>query len=144
MSFGGHLRALREGAGLSSAELARRAGVPASTLRNWEADRGMPALPAFLRLAGALGVPVERFAEGVEDPAGQDADPGPTPTRKGRAGRPPGNSQIGQIGRCPWKGMASTPLPARLYAHTRREWPDGTAVPIDEVGLVCRLSSFDW
>ena len=34
MSFGSHLRALRDGAGLSRAELARRAGVPASTLRN--------------------------------------------------------------------------------------------------------------
>jgi transcriptional regulator with XRE-family HTH domain len=87
MSFGGHLRALREAAGLSRAALARRAGVPASTLGNWEGDRGMPGLPALVRLAAALGVPVERFAEGVEDPAERDADPGPTPTKKGRAGR---------------------------------------------------------
>jgi hypothetical protein len=36
-----------------------------STLCNWEGDRG---LPAHLRLAQALGVPVERFAEGVETP----------------------------------------------------------------------------
>jgi DNA-binding transcriptional regulator YiaG len=36
MSFGQHLRALREAADLSRAELARRAVVPASTLRNWE------------------------------------------------------------------------------------------------------------
>jgi len=35
-------------------------------------------------------VPVERFAEGVEDPAGLDAAPGPTPTKKGRAGKLPG------------------------------------------------------
>jgi transcriptional regulator with XRE-family HTH domain len=66
MSFGQHLRGLRDGAGLSRSELARRAAVPVSTLRNWEADRGFPGLPALLRLAGALGVPVERFAEGVE------------------------------------------------------------------------------
>jgi transcriptional regulator with XRE-family HTH domain len=72
MSFGRHLRALREQAALSRAELARRVGVPASTLRNWEADRGMPGLPVSLRLAEALGVPVERFAEGVEDPAGEE------------------------------------------------------------------------
>jgi transcriptional regulator with XRE-family HTH domain len=51
MSFGQHLRGLREGTGLSRAELARRAGVPASTLRNWEGDRGMPSIPAGLRLA---------------------------------------------------------------------------------------------
>jgi putative transcriptional regulator len=69
MSFGQHLRAMREDAGLSRAELARRAAVAASTLRNWEGGRGFPGLPALLRLAGALGVPVERFAEGVEDPA---------------------------------------------------------------------------
>jgi HTH-type transcriptional regulator, cell division transcriptional repressor len=69
MSFGLHLRGLREAAGLSRAELARKAGVPISTLRNWEGDRGFPGLPAALRLAEALGVPVERFAEGVEDPA---------------------------------------------------------------------------
>jgi hypothetical protein len=37
-------------------------------------------------LAEALGVPVERFAVGVEDPAGLEADPGPTPTKKVRAG----------------------------------------------------------
>jgi transcriptional regulator with XRE-family HTH domain len=74
MSFGRHMRALRGKAGLSRAELARRAGVPVATLRNWEQDRGMPGLPALLRLAEALGVPVERFAEGVEDPAGDEPD----------------------------------------------------------------------
>ena len=69
MSFGGHLRTLRGEAGLSRAALARRAGVPVSTLRHWEHDRGFPGAPAFLRLAEALGVPAERLAEGVDDPA---------------------------------------------------------------------------
>ena len=72
MSFGSHLRALREEAALSRAELSRRVGVPASTLRNWEGDRGMPGLPASLRLAEALGVPAERLAEGVEDRGGEE------------------------------------------------------------------------
>jgi transcriptional regulator with XRE-family HTH domain len=75
MSFGSHLRGLREGAGLSRAELARQARVPATTLRGWEGDRGFPTLPALLRLAGALGVPVERLAEGVEDPAEGEGEP---------------------------------------------------------------------
>ena len=69
MSFGGHLRALRGKAGLSRAELARRAGVPVSTLRHWENGRGFPGVPAFLRVAEALGVPAARLAEGVDDPA---------------------------------------------------------------------------
>ena len=82
MSFGQHLGRLREAAGLSRAELARRARVPVSTLRNWEADRGFPALPAALRLAAALGVPVESFAAGVEDLA--EADPATPPDRPRR------------------------------------------------------------
>jgi len=86
---GEHLRRLREVAGLSRAELARRAGVPVSTLRGWEGDRGMPGLHAALRLAGALGVPVERFAEGVEDPA-EDERRGPPdkPRRRQRRKAP--------------------------------------------------------
>jgi HTH-type transcriptional regulator, cell division transcriptional repressor len=89
MSFGQHLRGLREAAGLSRPELARRAGVPVGTLRNWEADRGFPGLPALLRLAGALGVPVERFAEGVEDPAGDEAGPARARIRRARKGKAP-------------------------------------------------------
>jgi hypothetical protein len=60
--------------------------VPVSTLRNWENDRGLPNVAAGRRLAGVLGVPVERIAEGVEDPAGdqpQAAQEKPRPTRKG-------------------------------------------------------------
>jgi hypothetical protein len=50
----------------------------------------MPGLPGLVRLAEALGVAVERFAEGMEGPARLDTAPGPTPTKKGRAGRLPG------------------------------------------------------
>jgi putative transcriptional regulator len=77
VSFGQHLRGLREEAGLSRAERARRAAVPVSTLRNWENDRGFPSLAAGLRLAEVLGVPVERLAEGVEDPAVDETAPTP-------------------------------------------------------------------
>jgi DNA-binding XRE family transcriptional regulator len=87
MSFGQHVRTLREGAGLSRPELARRASVPVSTLRNWEADRGFPGLPVLVRLAGALGVPVERLAEGVEDPAEEEAEPVRQQPRRRRRGK---------------------------------------------------------
>jgi hypothetical protein len=38
-------------------------------LRHWENGRGFLGVPAFPRLAEALGVPAERLAEGVDDPA---------------------------------------------------------------------------
>jgi transcriptional regulator with XRE-family HTH domain len=69
VSFGHHLQALREKAGLSRSGLAQKVGVPVSTLRNWEAGRGFPPLAALVKLARVLGVPVGRFAEGVDDPA---------------------------------------------------------------------------
>jgi transcriptional regulator with XRE-family HTH domain len=87
MSFGGHLRTLRGESKRSRAELAQRVGVPVSTLRNWENDRGFPGVPALLRLAGALGVPAERLPEGVDDPAAEAPDPPPEqphPEVKGR------------------------------------------------------------
>jgi transcriptional regulator with XRE-family HTH domain len=87
MRFGQHLRTLRAEAGLSRAELARRASVPAGTLRNWEDDRGFLGGPAFMRLAEALGVTPERLAEGVDDSAGEEAEAEPpleAPKRRGR------------------------------------------------------------
>jgi transcriptional regulator with XRE-family HTH domain len=89
MSFGGRLRTLRAEASLSRAELARRAGVPVSTLRNWEHERGFPGVPALLRLAEALGVPVERLAGGLNDPA------------KERSGRCKGASHGRREGKAP-------------------------------------------
>ena len=51
MSFGGHLRALREQAGLSRAELARRAGVPLDDLMLAQLLEGAPyALDMVRRL----------------------------------------------------------------------------------------------
>ena len=89
MLTGEHLRGLREAAGLSRAELARRAAVPASTLRTWEGDRGFPGLHAALRLADALGVTPERLAEGVEDPAEDEVLAVEEEARRGRKGKAP-------------------------------------------------------
>ncbi len=87
MSFGQHLRGLREGAGLTRAALARRVGVPAGTLRNWEADQGFPGVRGLMWMARAMGVPVERLAVGVEDPAGQGAEPAEGEVHRARKGR---------------------------------------------------------
>jgi transcriptional regulator with XRE-family HTH domain len=72
MTFGRHLRGCGRPPGCPGRRLARRAGVPLSTLLSSEGDNGFPSLPAALRLAKALGVPAERFAEGVEAPAEED------------------------------------------------------------------------
>jgi transcriptional regulator with XRE-family HTH domain len=72
MSFGGNLRFLRAEAVLSRAERARRVGIPVGTPGHWENDRGFPGVPAFMRLAEALGVSPEKLAKGVEDPAGDE------------------------------------------------------------------------
>jgi hypothetical protein len=68
---------------------ARRAGVPAGTLRHWEGGRGFPGLAACLRLAKALGVSVERLAQGVEDPADEEPESAPQKPRRKRRGKPP-------------------------------------------------------
>jgi hypothetical protein len=61
--------------------------VPVSTLRGWENDRGFAPLAALLRLAAALGVRVERLAEGVDDPAREEAA-GTSARRHGRPAKP--------------------------------------------------------
>src|SRR5262245_25648119 len=53
--LGGHLRALRQEAGLSLAELARRAGVSRRYLTEAEAGRANPSVALLVRLAQELG-----------------------------------------------------------------------------------------
>jgi transcriptional regulator with XRE-family HTH domain len=102
MSFGQHLRTLRTAAWLSRADAARRARVPVSTLRGWENDRGFPTLAALVRLAEVYGVSLERFAEGVEDPA--EDEPEPT---QGKPLRLP-------------KGVPQEPAPKRPRGRSRK------------------------
>jgi transcriptional regulator with XRE-family HTH domain len=60
---------MREAAGLSQAQLAKRAGVPLRTYQEWEYARRTPLLSAAVKLAAALGVSVDELACVIEWPA---------------------------------------------------------------------------
>lgn len=62
------LRRERERAGISLAELARRAGIAKSTLSQLEAGNGNPSVETVWALGVALGVPFSRLVE-QEPPA---------------------------------------------------------------------------
>jgi len=62
-SFGTRLKRLRAAAGLTQAALADRAGVPLTTLRNWEHDRREPLVTTAGKLARALGVSVDALLD---------------------------------------------------------------------------------
>jgi transcriptional regulator with XRE-family HTH domain len=66
--MGERFKRLRERAGLSQAEAAAVAGVPFTTLRNWEQDRREPLLGAAAKLAVALGCTLDELA-GIAEPA---------------------------------------------------------------------------
>ena len=55
-SLGKRIAYARDGAGLSSAQLARRMGVKTATLSNWEADASEPRANKLVTLAGMLNV----------------------------------------------------------------------------------------
>jgi transcriptional regulator with XRE-family HTH domain len=55
MSFGTHLRELREKLGISQSVLAERAFTSVDSVQNWEQDRTRPRIEAIAGLAKALG-----------------------------------------------------------------------------------------
>ena len=62
-SFGDRLKRLREKKKLSAKEVARQAGVPESTYREWEYGRPQK-LPPFSRLSEVLDVPLSELITG--------------------------------------------------------------------------------
>jgi len=68
MSFGNTLQELRQEAGLSQAELARRADTPVDTLRKWEQGHTLPNIEVAARLAKALAVSLDRLAAADQAP----------------------------------------------------------------------------
>lgn len=68
-TLGARLRALRAAAKISRPELATKAGVPYSSLTEWENDVSEPRWGAVVSLAQALGVDIHAFL-----PEGESAD----------------------------------------------------------------------
>lgn len=60
-TLGDLLKQLRNDKDLTQEELAEKAGVPLSSLRNYEQDHRTPDLAAAYRLAKALGVALEEL-----------------------------------------------------------------------------------
>jgi transcriptional regulator with XRE-family HTH domain len=87
MTFAEMLRELRDAAGLSEAKLAVATGMPVGTIHNYALGRRAPSFSAVVRIAKALGVTCEAFAE-CEDIAGDGADEEkpakPAKTKKGK------------------------------------------------------------
>jgi transcriptional regulator with XRE-family HTH domain len=65
MTFGEKLQQLRERAGLSQSQLATASGVPVWTLRGYEQGRREPLWHVLFKLAAAIGVSCEAFADCV-------------------------------------------------------------------------------
>jgi transcriptional regulator with XRE-family HTH domain len=61
-TLGRRLQRLRRAAGLTQEELAKKAGLPVWSLRNWEHDHRLPGLVPVYKLAKALGVAMEELA----------------------------------------------------------------------------------
>ena len=76
-TFGDRLAAARDAAGLSQKDLAKRLGVKASTLRNWEDDLAEPRANRLSMLSGLLGVSLSWLLSGEGDginPPHEEAD----------------------------------------------------------------------
>jgi transcriptional regulator with XRE-family HTH domain len=82
MGFKENLRTLREKAGLSQTELAKKAGVPFRSYQNWETGLREPRISTVTALAEALGVSVDQLV--ADEPRRSDAALAKSPKRRGR------------------------------------------------------------
>ncbi|QJW93117.1 helix-turn-helix domain-containing protein [Frigoriglobus tundricola] len=86
MTFAEKLRELRDAKGLSEAKLADASGLPFGTVHVYAIGRRRPSFAAVVKLAKALGVTCEAFAE-CDDIAGEDEEEKkpekPAPKKKG-------------------------------------------------------------
>lgn len=79
-TFASRLRELRKRAGLTQLQLAEASGVPLGSIRNYEQGQREPYWDVAFRLASAMGVSAEAFADCVTPaPANPLASSKPTP-----------------------------------------------------------------
>jgi transcriptional regulator with XRE-family HTH domain len=83
-TVGERLQRLREALGLTQEQLGRAAGVPPTSLRNYEQNRRQPRLDAAVKLADVLDISLDELA-GRTWPAGRGGA-GKKP-RKGRGAK---------------------------------------------------------
>ncbi len=74
MRFKDLLRELRAKAGLTQQQLAEKAGIPLPSLRGHEQGQRIPNWTSVVRIARALGVPTDAFADADEVNAGDGAE----------------------------------------------------------------------
>jgi transcriptional regulator with XRE-family HTH domain len=87
MTFAQKLRELRDAKGLSEARLAELSGVAFGALHFYALGRRKPSLAAAVKLAHALGVTCEAFADCDDirlDGDDQESKPAKEPKRRGR------------------------------------------------------------
>jgi transcriptional regulator with XRE-family HTH domain len=84
MPFAELIQKLREQAGLSQSELARKAGVPVRSVQNWEQGHRLPRAQALLPLANALAVSVEKLIKAMNDAAQAEPPPAKKKKRRGK------------------------------------------------------------
>jgi transcriptional regulator with XRE-family HTH domain len=76
-AMGQRLQELRDRAGLTQQALAQCAGIPVSSLRNWEQGRVLPQLDAAYRLAKAMNITLDELAGKVFMGAAAKKKPAP-------------------------------------------------------------------
>lgn len=67
MEFGQKLRDLRRAAGYTQQQLAEKAGIATGTVRNYEQGIREPSWPGVVKLAKAIGISTDEFADCVVD-----------------------------------------------------------------------------
>ena len=70
MSFGKRLKSIRTGKKLTANEVARLAGVPASSYQEWEQGRRIRDIEVYLKLAQTLDVSLSELVLGNRKPEG--------------------------------------------------------------------------